>query len=252
MSLVTTPAVLLRSYAYSDSSRILRFFTRDAGLVGVLARGVRKSGALGGSGLESYAGGDLMFYARSTRELQTLKEFTARRPRRGLGRDALRLGGAALMAELVLKHAGEESNEPLFARVEESLDRIEACPEAQLIAVVLSGAWGIVHALGYAPILESCVHCGGGLEGEETGRFDLLAGGVVCAGCAPHIAGPRVGPGARQQLRALVMGEALPSPLLRPRAHLQLLSDFVTHHVSGDRPLEAFSFLARLLPEDHA
>ena len=50
---------------------------------------------------------------------------------------------------------------------------------------------------------------------------------------------------------ALVAGEA-PQSLLRPRAHLQLLSDFVTYHVSGSQPLGSFSFLARLLPEDDA
>ena len=252
MSLVTTPAVLLRSYPYGESSRILRFFSRDAGLVGVMAKGIRKSMALGGSGLESFVGGTLTFYMRSTRDLQTFKEFAPLKRRRGLGAGALRLGGASIVAELVLKHAGEEANEPLFAAVDEALDRIEGCPEASVIASALSGAWGVVNALGYAPILESCVHCAAPLGLEETGRFDFSAGGVRCVRCSTQGGGPRVGPGARAQLRTLVMGEATPSPLLRPRAHLQLLSDFVTHHVSGATPLESFAFLARLVPDDHA
>jgi DNA repair protein RecO (recombination protein O) len=252
MSLVTTPALLLRSHPYSESSRVLRFFTRDAGLVGVMARGIRKSGARDGSGLESFAGGTLTFYARSTRDLQTFKEFSTEKPRRGLGASPERLGGASLVAELVLRHAGEESNEPLFAALDQAFDRIEASDPASVIPVVISGAWSIVRSLGYGPVLESCVHCDEPLGVHEVGRFDFSAGGVRCPRCSVDAVGPRVGPGAREQLRALVAGEALPSPLLRPRAHLQLLSDFVTQHVSGTRPLESFSFLARLLPDDHA
>jgi DNA repair protein RecO (recombination protein O) len=252
MSLVTTPAVLLRSYPYGESSRVLRFFTRDAGLVGIMARGVRKSMARDGSGLESFAGGALTFYMKSTRDLQTFKEFATLKPRRGLGAGALRLGGASIVAELVLQHAGEEANEPLFAAVDEALDRIEACPDASVIASSLAGAWSVVNTLGYAPILESCVLCATPLGVEETGRFDFSAGGVRCVRCSTEGVGPRVGPGARAQLRTLVMGESTATPLLRPRAHLQLLSDFVTHHVSGASPLESFAFLARLVPDDHA
>ena len=90
--------------------------------------------------------------------------------------------------------------------------------------------------------------CGAALGGDEVGRFDFSAGGVRCSACAD--AGPRVGPGARAQLRALVTGSALGSPLAYARAHLHLLSDFVTYHVSGARPLGSFAFLSRMLPED--
>jgi recombinational DNA repair protein (RecF pathway) len=38
MSLLTTPAVLLRAHPYSESSRILRFYTRASGVVGAIAR----------------------------------------------------------------------------------------------------------------------------------------------------------------------------------------------------------------------
>ena len=53
-----------------------------------------------------------------------------------------------------------------------------------------------------------------------------------------------------RQLRALIAGDALPDALGRPRAHLQLLSDFITYHVSGTRPLDSFAFLAQMLPDD--
>lgn len=251
MALLSTPAILLRAHPYSESSRILRFYTRDAGLVAVVARGVRSAGGKGAGGLESFAGGTLMAYVRPSRELHTFKEFAASRARRSLGESALRMGGAALVAELVLRHGGEEPNPHLFAALEGALDRIAGAGEAEVLATLLSESWRIVCALGYAPVLDACTRCGRPLGPEEMGRFDFAAGGVCCQSCGGE-RGPRVGPGARAQLHALVAGEPLPGPLARGRAHLQLLGDFVTYHVSGARPLTSFAFLAAMIGEDDA
>ena len=80
------------------------------------------------------------------------------------------------------------------------------------------------------------------------GRFDFGAGGVRCTGCTGDLAGPRVGPGARAQLTALLEGRE--GPLTRPRAHLQLLDDFVTYPLAGGRPLRSVPFLAGVLPPE--
>jgi DNA repair protein RecO (recombination protein O) len=248
MSLLTTPAVLLRAHPYSESSRILRFYTRASGVVGAIARGVRRTGGRNGAGLESFAGGVLTLHVKPTRDLQTFQDFTPTHPRRGIGTSPLRLGGASVVAELVLRHAGEESNPALFETLEDALDRVEAADEEDVLAVVLSQSWRLVSALGYHPTLDVCVQCGRPLGTDDMSRFDFAAGGVRCADCGD--AGPRIGPGAREQLRALVAGETLADPLGRPRAHVQLLSDFVTYHVSGTRPLESFAFLAQMLADD--
>jgi len=249
MALVTTPAVLLRSFPYSETSRILRFFTPGHGVVGVMARGARKGGGKGTAPLESFAGGVLTLHLKQTSDLHNMKEFNPSRPRSGLGRHLLRFGGASLLAELVLRHAGEESNPPLFEGLEEGLDRLDAAPEEALPGVVLSRGWGVVGVLGYEPVLDACVEGGEPFGDDEIGRFDFAAGGLRCASCATGLSGPRVGPRARDQLRALVRGEEV-TPLERPRANLQLLGDFVTYHVSGDRPLESFRFLAAVVPDD--
>jgi DNA repair protein RecO (recombination protein O) len=248
MSLLTTPAVLLRAHPYSESSRILRFYTRASGVVGAIARGVRRTGGKSGAVLESFAGGILTLHVKPTRDLQTFQDFTPTHARRGIGASPLRLGGASVVAELLLRHAGEEGNPALFETLESALDRIEAVQESGVLAAILSEGWRLVSALGYRPTLDACVHCGRALGTEDMSRFDYAAGGVRCGDCGEH--GPRVGPGARAQLRALILGDEPLAPLGRPRAHVQLLSDFVTYHVSGTRPLDSFAFLAQMLPDD--
>jgi len=65
MAAVETPAVLLRAHDYGDSSRILRFFTRDYGLVSVIARGVRGRSGKGATTLASFASGELTAFMGS-------------------------------------------------------------------------------------------------------------------------------------------------------------------------------------------
>lgn len=249
MAVVTTPAILLRSYPYGDTSRILRFFTLDAGLVGVVAKGVRKEGSKSGSGLESFAEGTLTFYQKSSRDLQTYKAFAPGRRRRALAGEVARFAGASLLCELVLKHAAEESAPALYEALARGLDGVAQGPAPDLPAVILASAWHLVSVLGYRPILDHCVRCGNPLGGEEMARFDFGAGGVRCGDCGEEEGGPRVGPGARAQLRKMVRGQP-PESLVLPQAHLRLLGDFVTYHVSGGRPLKSIQLLRGSFPPD--
>jgi DNA repair protein RecO (recombination protein O) len=249
VSLVTARAVLLRSHPYSESSRVLRFLTDSGGLVGVMARGVRRSGRSGSSGLDVFAQGALIYYMKETRELQTYKDFSVTHPRRGLGRDPARLAGASVLAELVLRHAQEGETQALFARMEGALDRLSEVPREGLLGLTVAEGWALVDTLGYRPELAHCVGCGRELDDDELARMDLEQGGLRCAACAG--AGPRVGPVARRQLASLRAGE-VPPDLTHERAHLRLLSDFVTYHLAGSRPLDAFRILVALTPGDDA
>jgi len=249
MSVVTTRGILLRAHPYSESSRVLRFLTADMGVVGVMARGARKRGGKGAAGVDLFAESELMLFIKGGRDLQTLQDATPLRTRRGLGRHPLRLTAAGVLAEIVLRHHGEGPGEELYNALSDALDRLEeAAPEEVVIMLLIEG-WGMVAALGFEPLLDSCVQCGEPIGPEEMGRFDFAAGGIRCAACGGETAGPRVGPGARVQLTHLLAGQ-LPPELNRPRSHLRLLSDFITHHLSGGRPLDAFSVLAELLPPD--
>lgn len=252
MSVVTTPAILLRAHPFSESSRVLRFYARDLGVVGVVARGVRKTGGRQGGPLSTFAEGPLVLYVKEQRELQTFKDFTPDTVRRGLAGNPLRLAGASVLGELVLQHAGAEENVRLFEALSRGLDAVEGEARERLLPRILLELWGLVRELGYAPVLRVCVACGRSFGEEDLGRFDFAAGGLRCPGCQEtRKVGPRLGPVAREQLRALLAGE-LREELRRPRAHLRLASDFITYHISGGNPLRSFSVLSSLIPESHA
>lgn len=248
MAPVSTSAVLLRGHAYGDSSRILRFYTLEHGLLSVMARGVRGKNGKGNTTLSSYATGMLTAYVRPQRDLHTMKDFECGRLRVGLGADVRRFAGAAATAELVLVHADQESHPDLFRALEYGLDLIETCDTAAVPAASLSALWQVTEAFGFAPELDHCVLCAEALGPEEIGRFDFPAGGVRCAECGEGAAGPQVGPIARAQIRGLVTGRPEVA-LTHPRRHLGLLSDFVAFHVAS-RPLKSFHFLGTMMPEE--
>jgi DNA repair protein RecO (recombination protein O) len=245
MSVVSTPAVLLRSFNYSETSRVLRLYTKDLGLVSVMAKGIRRGGARGQGGLETFSRGELTAYVRPTRDLQTFKEFAVEETGASLGKDVLRFAGASVLAEIVLLHAGSDPSPQIFERLTNALRRIEAEPRAGIVGAVLAEGWLLVTTLGYEPQIDLCVQCGRALIDSEVARFDFSAGGVRCSDCAFDHSGPLVGPGARQQVAALLQGTA-PEELGKPRAHLRLLHDFVTYHISGSSPLKAFRVFGTL------
>jgi hypothetical protein len=83
------------------------------------------------------------------------------------------------------------------------------------------------------------------------GRFDFAEGGIRCPRCQTVELGPRLGPVARAQLAGLVFG-SLGEDLVRPMAHLRLVSDFITYHISGGFPLRSMEVLVKLIPDDDA
>lgn len=239
MSVVSTPAVLLRSFEYSETSRVLKLYTKDLGLVSVMAKGIRRDGARGQGGLDTFSRGELTAYVRPTRDLQTFKEFALEEAGASLGKDVLRFAGASLLAEIILLHAATDPNPRVFERLTDALRRMEVEPHATIVGAVLAEGWTLVTTLGYEPQVEGCVQCGRVLGPSEVARFDLSAGGLRCSDCATDGSGPRVGPGARRQLMDLLRA-TVPEELGKPRAHLRLLHDFVIYHISGSKPLKAF------------
>jgi DNA repair protein RecO (recombination protein O) len=248
MAPIRTEAVLLRAHDYGDTSRILRFYTSGHGLLSVVARGVRGKSGKGTATLATFASGELSAFVKAHRELHTMKDFECARLRTGLGGDVLRFAGASTAAELVLSHAEQESHPELFIALVGALDEIDGVQSGDRVGAILAGLWTITEAFGFAPQIDDCVRCGEALEETEVGRFDLAAGGMRCSRCSEGAAGPRVGPGARGQLRALLAGRR-PPDLSHARQHLGLLEDFLAYHVVS-KPLKSMRFLADLLPQE--
>src|SRR3954464_1180937 len=98
MTVLVTQAILLHSFDYLESSRILRLVTRDGGVRSVLARGARRSSRRFGTALDLYAQGTAELHMKIGRDLDTLGAFDVTRARPELAHELTRFTGASTIA----------------------------------------------------------------------------------------------------------------------------------------------------------
>ncbi|HEX2095039.1 MAG TPA: DNA repair protein RecO [Longimicrobiaceae bacterium] len=237
MPLVSTLALVLQAFPYSETSKILRLFTRELGLRSVIAKGARRPRSRFGGLLEPFTEGTVFFYLKEGRDLHTLSGFDLLRSRQGLGRDLTGFAGASLVAELVLRCATEEPHEALYAAVTEALDQILAANEDARERTALAAAWRVVSLVGFAPQAEMCVGCGRELDPDEPVRFDAEGGGAACREC--RRSGRILEPVSRRELRRMLGGRVPDEPFADPAVHRALLRTYLPAQLAHERPLRS-------------
>jgi len=231
VSLVSTPAVVLRTYRYSETSKIVRLATRDYGVQSAIAKGVLRPRSQFGAALETLSEGVAQLYHKETRELQTLAGFDVVQLRRDLAGDLGRFAGAAALSEVMLKMAPPAPLPAAYHAFLLGLDALVRAVPGQADAVAVRWLWLLVGVLGFAPQLDVCVRDGNAVSG--TVAFSIAEGGVLCATCAGLQPPTKLPPQAYRDLLAL-NDEQAALPMLdaaHAAAHRRLIARFVRHHL---------------------
>jgi DNA repair protein RecO (recombination protein O) len=245
MPLVSTRALVLQAFPYSDTSKILRLLAPELGVRSVIAKGARRPRSRFGGLLEPFTEGEAQFLLREGRDLHTLSAFDLLRSRQSLGRDLTAFAAASLMAELALRFGTEEPNPELFQAISASLDALARGADGRVAYRCLAGVWQLVALLGYEPHLDACLRCGRIPEPDEPTRFDVDAGGIVCTRCRTH--GRMVDALSRVQVGTmLLVGEPGPEALDLP-LHRALLRAFLVAHLASEPPLRALDLFLQQL-----
>jgi DNA repair protein RecO (recombination protein O) len=250
MALATTRALVLQSFPYSETSKVLRLFTLEHGVRSVMAKGALRPKSRYGGVLEPFTEGTATFYLKEGRDLHTLSGFDLLRSRQALGRSLVGFAGASLLSEIVMRTGTEEAHPPLYHALADAWDLVaEARGPAEALAASLTGAWTLVVLLGFEPQASACIHCGRELAPEEPVRFDAAAGGTACTGC--RRAGRVLDAGTRAELRRMLAGHVPPGGVARPGTHRALLKAFLEAQLAQDRPfrsMELFLESAGMVP----
>jgi DNA repair protein RecO (recombination protein O) len=247
MSLLVSDAIVLHSFDYLESSRILKIVTRDAGVRSVLARGARRSKARFGSAVDLYAQGTAELHIKPGRELDTLSSFEVTRSRSQLALQLARFTGASAIAELTLHFVRDAADPALFDAIAAAFDEIAQSAPERTRDVTLAGAWRVLAELGVAPTIDVCANCHSPIEPDEAVMFSHPSGGALCSRCGRLARTGRTLPAeARDALRHWLSGEAFALENSQDvRAHQRLLREFLREHLADDRPLRAFEVWER-------
>jgi DNA repair protein RecO (recombination protein O) len=177
----------LKTQALGESDRIVTILTREFGLIRAVAPGARKhNSSLGGRSGMFVVNELLIAKGRSLDKItqaQTLKTYP------GLAQDLGKLSASQYLAEIVLYQAlSEQPQEELYELFTEHLQRLEALPKTEAIAVVAHLAQGVFHLLalaGITPQVQVCCLTQRPLTPDFTDPnwqvgFSISAGGTVC------------------------------------------------------------------------
>ena len=222
MAIRQDEAIILRSRDYSESDRLITFFTKDQGQLTGIAKGARRSKKRFVHTLEPLSYVWITYAERSTSGLVRIDASELKNAYAELRSDIARLGYASLGCEMVLEISPErEANPALFALLNHYLKQLQhgADPEntSLLFQIRLLGISG------YGPNLQSCVRCGLKLLEGENWFFSVYQGGLLCAA---HYQGQTGNPVSLGTVMLLSNAQRLPlSKLWRLRFHRQSLEE---------------------------
>jgi DNA repair protein RecO (recombination protein O) len=200
MPLLSSDALVLRTYKVGETSKVVVLLTRERGKVRAVAKGARGARSRYQSALEPLSEVRVGLYGRQGAELLRLGECE-------LIRSAFPAGARGLETALTLSYFAElldafaqegEAEDAVYRLALAVLRAADGGTEVVALARYLE-AW-LLRLHGIYPPIDRCAGCAAGLpEGEL--RYHAPAHGFVCRSCGPA-SGPLVPEAARAFLGA--------------------------------------------------
>ena len=212
MAVYKSKGIVLRSIRYGEADRILDLYTRDAGLVSAIAKGIRRTKSRFGARLEPLSCVD--FVAYKGRTLDTVTQAETLRSFHGVRENVSRFEAAAGMVGFVRAlSGGDEADRRVFNLLYKSLEALED-RESGFEAVEAALGLKLSMLAGYAPQLDDCLSCERDLDdAPEPLHFAPDLGGVLCPECRSTTGDAfPMAPGTLDRLRALILNPVRAAP----------------------------------------
>lgn len=242
-----TPAIVLSTMRYGDTSKIVRLATREQGVQSAIARGALRPKSRFGAALHLLSEGQAHLIPARRSDLHTLAAFDLTRLRVDLASRMDRFATASVLAEIMLRCAPPAPHPASFDLLRDALTTLEITPAAAIEPLGLRMLWQLVSVLGFAPALDQCARDGAPLPTAVVLGFSARDGGLLCTSCGAGHAGPRLAPADQADLRALATpGADLPALDDRHLAsHRRLFVRHLREHLAVESGPPALEFWER-------
>ena len=183
MALVRCEGIVLRTHALGDTSLIVATYTREHGLLKLVAKAARRTPSRFGYALEPLSRSRFVIYHKPDRDLHLLSHAEVLEPTGSRLADLSRLAHAQAALELIDRLVwGEEPQVELFELLAAALRAVTVAPVGTLAAITIAFELQVSSLLGYCPRLDACANCGGAISPRRL--FSPARGGLLCDGCA--------------------------------------------------------------------
>jgi DNA repair protein RecO (recombination protein O) len=243
MPLITSEALVLRTYKLGETSKVVVLLTRERGKVRAVAKGARGPRPRYQSALEPLSEVRVGLHGRQGAELFRLGECD-------LLRSAFPAGGRALETAMTLSYLAElldafaqegEAEEKVYRLALAAIRAAEEGASDRLLARYLE-AW-LLRLHGIYPPLDRCASCRAPLPVGPL-RYHSAARGFVCENCGPA-SGPVLPEGARSFLAEVfsrapadMKGSPSPEVMALEAFHQDLISNHLERRLHSHRVLK--------------
>ncbi len=178
MAVEADQALCLRAWDWSETSQTAALFTRDHGLLRVLAKGSKRPKSAFSGGLEPLTAAHIQFHLKPTSELALLTRWDLAETFPALRADLPSHYAGLYLADLLLHVAAAHDPHPgLFDALLTTLRRL--APGRPPAGALVLGQWAVLVEGGYRPELDASVVTGEALEGLPGYLFDPFRGGLA-------------------------------------------------------------------------
>lgn len=204
-----TDALVIRLADFSESSRVVTFFTREFGKSSALAKGAKKLKGPFEASLDLLAYVSIILYRKDHDALDLVTEAQLIRRFQPAAKQMFPLYAGYYVAELL--EMGTEPHDPhpqLFDVAVITLDQLRDSSDPRY--AILRFELLYLREIGNLPDFERCSRCDKEAEELTSSRYWVTQGGLLCGDCGrPEYAASAIQPGTVQLLRAL-SSESIP------------------------------------------
>jgi len=180
MAILKTPAIVLKSFDFRETSRIATFFTREYGKMSGVLKGIRKDPRKFGSSVERFSVNDIVYYQYRNSDLHLISHCDMREFFLNVRRDMKRATAASYASELVtVIMPPEEPNLQIYELMNRYLSALGETDDIDRLVHVFQIK--VLLYSGFRPHLDACLDCKSKIT--QTAWFDIKDGGLVCFSC---------------------------------------------------------------------
>ena len=173
-------AIVLKSFDFRETSRIVTFLTREHGKIKGILKGIRKDYKKFGSSVDRFSINDIVYYWHRTSEIHLVGQCDLKAYYFPIRKDLKRTLAASYMLELVDAIMPlEEENAHVYRLVLDYLQSLEAFPDVSKLVHIFQIKMLLLS--GFQPHLDSCLLCGKTIKTRA--RFSVSSGGLICLTC---------------------------------------------------------------------
>ncbi len=252
MPAVKSHGLILRRTPFSETSLILKAFTRYSGLITLMAKGAKRQKSKFHGLLDAFTVVQLVYPEKSKTEIHTLTDVGLVRDFPRLKSEPARQALANVFLEVYLKYMHEpHPSPPHYHLLLESLERLDEADSKGFDPVLHACDFllSLCSISGFSPQFSRCVQCGSEAVGLRL-RLDPESGGPVCLDCSGPIGGGELSFSRRLLIwldRVQTMG--LRAGRIPRKEEIQaenFLLGFLGKHAGGERPVKSMAFYRQM------